>query len=751
MAGGTRPNPLDRQYMLRALKELSQPTSEVNLPDGLLAVPLLRHQRIALSWMVQKETSSLCSSGGILADDQGLGKTVSTIALILKERPPLLETCNTAQNSVLEIVDLDDDPLPENGLMTKEFDAPQDTSRNGKAITSVNSSVHAKGRLSAGTLVVCPTSVLRQWADELANKVTWRANLSVLVYHGSNRNKDHHELAKYDVVLTTYSIVSLEVPKDDGEKESATTSKKRKCTSSSESGKKMLKDDAGPLAKVAWFRVVLDEAQSIKNYRTLVSKACWGLRAKRRWCLSGTPIQNSIDDLYSYFRFLRYDPYDELETFCSKIKVPITNNPRIGYSKLQAILKIIMLRRTKDTVLDGQPIISLPPKRVKCKRVTFSQEEHDFYSKLETDSRAQFQEYADAGTVKQNYVHILSMLLRLRQACNHPQLVKGYNSTSPWTSSVETTVKIPRERQLILLKCLEACVALCGICNDVPEDAVVSVCGHIFCNQCISEHLTGEDIQCPATNCKTDLSRCSVFSEATLKNSLSDRSCDLLLGTSGSEAEDSEPFSNTRSIYSSKIIAALKALQSFNKPKCHTSQETCMLNTSKESTACSSTSSGDVPKNKALVFSQWTGMLDLLEEGLIDSSIEYRRLDGTMSVIARDKAVKDFNTLPEVTVMIMSLKAACLGLNMVAACRVVMLDLWWNPTVEDQAIDRAHRIGQTRTVKVYRLTVKNTIEDRILALQEKKREMVASALGEDESGGRLSCLTVDDLKYLFMM
>ncbi|XP_058725735.1 helicase-like transcription factor CHR28 [Vicia villosa] len=637
-------------------KDLSRPTSEVNLPDGLLAVPLLRHQRIALSWMVKKETSSLRSSGGILADDQGLGKTVSTIALILKERSPLLETCNTAQNSVLEIMDLDDDPLPENGVMTKEFDARQDISRNGKAITSVNSSVHAKGRPSAGTLVICPTSVLRQWADELANKVTWRANLSVLVYHGSNRIKDHHELAKYDVVLTTYSIVSLEVPKDDGEKETiedrATTSKKRKCPSSSKSGKK--KDDAGPLAKVAWYRVVLDEAQSIKNHITLVSKACWGLRAKRIWCLSGTPIQNSIDDLYSYFRFLRYYPYDELTTFCSKIKVPITNNPSIGYVKLQAILKVIMLRRTKATILDGEPIISLPPKHVKCKRVKFSQEEHDFYSKLETDSRAQFQ----VQNVKQNYVHILSMLLRLRQACNHPQLVKGYNSTSHWTSSVETTVKIPRERQLILLKCLEACVALCGICNDVPEDAVVSVCGHIFCNQCISEHLTGEDIQCPATNCKTELSGSSVFSEATLNNSLSDRSCDLLLGTSGSEVEDSEPFSKTRPIYSSKIIAALKALQSFNKRKCHTSQETCMLNTSKESTACNSTSSCDVPKKKAIVFSQWTGMLDFL------------------------------GSIP---------------------CKL-------------------HQI-----------------------FKEKKREMIASALGEDESGGRLSCLTVDDLKYLFMM
>jgi SNF2 family DNA or RNA helicase len=110
-------------------------------------------------------------------------------------------------------------------------------------------------------------------------------------------------------------------------------------------------------------------------------------------------------------------------------------------------------------------------------------------------------------------------------------------------------------------------------------------------------------------------------------------------------------------------------------------------------------------------------MLDLLEVPLKQAGFCYRRLDGTMSVLARDRAVSDFNTRPEVTVMIMSLKAASLGLNMVSACHVLLLDVWWNPTTEDQAIDRAHRIGQTRAVNVSRFTVKNTIEDRILALQ----------------------------------
>ncbi|GFZ03097.1 SNF2 domain-containing protein [Actinidia rufa] len=744
--------------------------------------------RIALSWMVKKETASLHCSGGILADDQGLGKTISAIALILKERAPSSRACpdSLKQNEIVTLnLDEDDD------CVSKLDRSKQYMVSNGTSLKGRDTSMQAMGRPAAGTLVVCPTSVLRQWADELHNKVTTKANLSVLVYHGSNRTKDPFELAKYDVVLTTYSIVSMEVPKqplvdkDDDEtgRQEAhvvhpmgdSLSKKRKYPSSS--GKKSLKDKKGmdsalfessarPLAQVGWFRVVLDEAQSIKNHRTQVARACWGLRAKRRWCLSGTPIQNAVDDLYSYFRFLKYDPYAVYKSFCSRIKFPINRNPTKGYRKLQAVLKTIMLRRTKGTLLDGEPIINLPPKSVELKKVDFTKEERDFYCRLETDSRAQFAEYAAAGTVKQNYVNILLMLLRLRQACDHPLLVRGRNSSSAWRSSIEVAKKLPREKQSCLLNCSEASLAICGICNDPPEDAVVTNCGHVFCNQCICEHLTGDDNQCPTKNCKTRLSLSVIFSKDTLKNALSEQSGH---DSAGTEVSDKlEPGSWSQSFYSSKIKAALEFLQSLSKPSHCTPGTSSLKSIDDERSTCPENSSDPVSRwleldernsdldkglndsikvagEKAIVFSQWTRMLDLLETSLKNSSIQYRRLDGTMSVVARDKAVKDFNALPEVSVMIMSLKAASLGLNMVAACRVILLDLWWNPTTEDQAIDRAHRIGQTRPVTVLRLTVKDTVEDRILALQQRKRVMVASAFDEDDKGSRQTRLTEEDL------
>ncbi|XP_034592714.1 helicase-like transcription factor CHR28 isoform X3 [Setaria viridis] len=771
---GMRYKPHDERITLRlALQDISQPKLEANPPDGVLAVPLLRHQKIALSWMVQKETSSPHCSGGILADDQGLGKTVSAISLILTERPPVPQS-STIKKEPCEAVTLDDDdeddcaePNLKKQMQTCSSELTSNTVKQENPIVAV------KTRPAAGTLVVCPTSVLRQWAGELKNKVTSKANLSFLIYHGSNRTKDPDELTKYDVVLTTYSIVSMEVPKqsnpdsDDEEKGkpdrygapvSSSGSKKRKPPSSKKMKNKSAAESSlpeKPLAKVAWFRVILDEAQSIKNYRTQVARACWGLRAKRRWCLSGTPIQNAVEDLYSYFRFLRYDPYAVYKQFCSMIKIPISRNPTNGYKKLQLVLKTVMLRRTKATMLDGKPIISLPPKTVSLKTVDFTSEERNFYNTLEVESREQFKEYAAAGTVRQNYVNILLMLLRLRQACDHPHLVRGHESTSNWMSSLEMAKKLPMERQQQLLICLQSCSAICALCNDAPEDAVVTICGHVFCNQCILEQLTGDDSVCPVSNCRVRLNTTSLFSRDTLECSLSRLTCNFKSNDTRMEMVHAEKRPGTDSSYaSSKVRAALDILLSL--PKIDPTQ---MINSKNSIGLASEKFDGKGPleqtntklTEKAIVFSQWTRMLDLLEVHLKASHVTYRRLDGTMSVAARDKAVKDFNTVPEVTVMIMSLKAASLGLNMVAACHVLMLDLWWNPTTEDQAVDRAHRIGQTRPVTVSRLTIKDTVEDRILALQEKKREMVASAFGEDRSGSRQTRLTVEDLNYLFMV
>ncbi|XP_010528780.1 PREDICTED: helicase-like transcription factor CHR28 [Tarenaya hassleriana] len=790
----------ERLVYQAALQDLNQPKTEAKLPDGLLSVPLLRHQKIALAWMLQKETRSLHCLGGILADDQGLGKTISIIALIQLQKFHSKSKPENSNNQKAEALDLDADDELEGNNTVQPFEKPESKSdkeamslgvdykdqcgssglKNAKdEEASTSRQTFNRKRPAAGTLVVCPASVLRQWARELDEKVADESKLSVLIYHGGNRTKDPVELAQYDVVLTTYSIVTNEVPKqplvdedeldekntekygltsgfstDRKRKDAAATSKKSK-----KKGRKRIDDssidpDCGTLARVGWLRVVLDEAQTIKNHRTQVARACCSLRAKRRWCLSGTPIQNTIDDLYSYFRFLRYDPYAVYKSFYHTIKVPISRNSLHGYKKLQAVLRAIMLRRTKGTIIDGQPIIKLPPKTVNLSKVDFSLEERSFYRKLEADSRSQFKAYAAAGTVNQNYANILLMLLRLRQACDHPQLVKGYNSDSVGKVSEEAVKRLPKEARINLLNRLESSSAICYVCSDPPEDPVVTSCGHVFCYQCVSEYITGDENMCPVPKCRELLGHDVVFSESTLRNCISD---DL-----GCSSVDHFPVNSVlkSEFGSSKIKAVLDILQSVSKPRCPNSEQHGQAPSSSKPVdddiaiveQKSIYSSSHIPGPiKTIIFSQWTGMLDLVEQSMIENDIEFRRLDGTMSLAARDRAVKDFNNDPDVKVMLMSLKAGNLGLNMVAACHVILLDLWWNPTTEDQAVDRAHRIGQTRPVTVTRLTIRDTVEDRILALQEEKRKMVASAFGEDHGGGSAARLTVDDLKYLFMV
>ncbi|XP_042045789.1 helicase-like transcription factor CHR28 [Salvia splendens] len=763
--GEERPvGPDERLVFQAAVQDLHQQQKEADLPDGLLSVSLLRHQRIALAWMLRQESSGLCI-GGILADDQGLGKTISTIALIQKQKT--LEAKSKAKESSstkTEAFNLDDD-YGVSGSVALD-DANQIKVSDSLAMLPQASNSTPKSRPRAGTLIVCPASVVRQWARELDEKVPKRAKLRVLVYHGGNRTKNPVTLARYDAVLTTYAIVSNEVPKqplvegdDDELKDGGAVSsafameKKQKKSSVNKKFKKGKNDDlnapdrnCGTLAKVIWSRVVLDESQTIKNHRTQIARACCSLKAKRRWCLSGTPIQNSIDELFSYFRFLKYEPYDNYKTFGSSIKGLILRDSVKGYKKLQFVLRNIMLRRTKGDLIDGKPIINLPPKKVHLTRVDFSLEERAFYEKLEFDSRKQFKAYAAAGTVSQNYANILLMLLRLRQACDHPLLAKGLSSDPVGKDSSEMAKILPRELLVNLLKPLEASLAICLVCRDPPENAVVTMCGHVFCYQCVSDHLTGEDNTCPAHQCKEQLGADVIFSRSTLRRSL----CVDVDGDTPVQCElRDESAVLQRNYVSSKIKSALEILKScISKGQSSESQDFFVFDED-VSASDHEFEAASVAPEKAIVFSQWTSMLDLVEMSLKNNHISYRRLDGTMSIAARDKAVKDFNTDPEVDVMLMSLKAGNLGLNMVAACRVILLDLWWNPTTEDQAVDRAHRIGQTRTVTVSRLTVKDTVEDRILSLQDDKRKMVASAFGEDQSGCHGARLSMEDLRFLF--
>ncbi|KAG8786875.1 hypothetical protein FRC12_016137 [Ceratobasidium sp. 428] len=152
-------------------------------------------------------------------------------------------------------------------------------------------------------------------------------------------------------------------------------------------------------------------------------------------------------------------------------------------------------------------------------------------------------------------------------------------------------------------------------------------------------------------------------------------------------------------------------------------------------------------EDKTIVFSQFTSMLDLLEPFLGDARIKYTRLDGSMIPKEREVALDKIRNSSTTKTILISFKAGSTGLNLTACNNVILLDLWWNPALEDQAFDRAHRLGQTKDVNIYKLTIKDTVEDRILKLQDTKRDLAKAALSGDKiSNNRLR---LDDIMNLF--
>ena len=151
--------------------------------------------------------------------------------------------------------------------------------------------------------------------------------------------------------------------------------------------------------------------------------------------------------------------------------------------------------------------------------------------------------------------------------------------------------------------------------------------------------------------------------------------------------------------------------------------------------------------DKAVVFSQFLGMLALIKEKMKELGVDYAYFDGSSTVAERERAIQRFQNDDNCRVFLISLKAGGVGLNLTAADYVYIVDPWWNPAVEQQAIDRTHRIGQTKNIFAYRMICTDTVEDKILKLQERKRNLAREVITDDE--GFVKTLTKEDVEYLF--
>ena len=474
--------------------------------------------------------------------------------------------------------------------------------------------------------------------------------------------------------------------------------------------------------------------------------------------------------------------------------------------QLQALLKAILLRRTKSSKIDGKPILQLPPRVTEQVHAVFSDDEQELYRALESQTQLQFNRYLRAGTVGRNYSNMLVLLLRLRQACCHPHLIHDFAvESNQVTEEIDLVANAKQFDASVISRLKENEAPECPVCIDVAENAIIFFpCGHSTCAECFARisdpsqglaqgHDGTFEIKCP--NCRAKIDPKKITDSASFRkvhyaentggvatdtqpedkddDSSSDDEeddsdeSDTLNGFIVADEEDPDGEGARRSKKRSrkgkgkgkavkkarKTLAELKKDAMKNakaKRKYLRSLEKRWEPSAKVDKAMEILQQiGDAQEGeKTIVFSQFTSLLDLLEIPIMRKGWGYRRYDGSMKPAQRNEAVLDFSDNPDCKIMLVSLKAGNSGLNLVAASQVIILDPFWNPYIEDQAIDRAHRIGQMRPVVIHRILVENTVEDRILSLQDKKRELIEGALDEKASS-QVGRLGIRELAFLF--
>ncbi|XP_029470884.1 LOW QUALITY PROTEIN: helicase-like transcription factor [Rhinatrema bivittatum] len=739
-------------------------------PAEAVATPLLPHQKQALAWMVSRENSKELPPfweqrnnlyyntltnfsekekpenvlGGILGDDMGLGKTLAAIALILTnfhDGNPLPVEKRETDQSQKECNLTDNSGMYEKGSTSKHHKGKCGKSSSGKhwkdatnkesavlnmkeesevahleisssrlkrkkatkvkytfisdseeveeclprkmkvaAMSQCSSKVVSKKRTRA-TLIICPLSVLSNWIDQVEQHVRPDVHMNVYVYYGPERSKDPEILSKQDVVLTTYSVLTYDYG----------------CRGNS------------PLHKVRWLRVVLDEGHTIRNPNAQQTKAAVDLEADRRWVLTGTPIQNSLKDLWSLLSFFKLKPFADKEWWHRTIQRPVTMGDQGGLRRLQALVKNITLRRTKTSKVKGKAVLELPERKVFIQHITLSEDERQVYESLKHEGRAVISRYFNEGTVLMHYADVLALLVRLRQLCCHLHLVTNTSFSGP---PGESTPEELREKLVNKIKLVVSSGSdeECAICLDSLIFPVITQCAHVFCKPCICQVIHSEQ-----PNAKCPLCR----GELHLEHLVECPQEESETATVGKTSKEWLP--------SSKVSALMHALIELRKKD---------------------------PAIKSLIVSQFTAFLSIIETPLRESGFVFARLDGSMTQKKRIEAIQCFQSpAPESpTIMLLSLKAGGVGLNLTAASRVFLMDPAWNPAAEEQCFDRCHRLGQKQEVIITKFIVKNSVEENMLKIQDKKRELAAGAFGAKKmNSSEMKQAKINEIKTLIDM
>ncbi|KAK5166897.1 uncharacterized protein LTR77_007626 [Saxophila tyrrhenica] len=530
----------------------------------------------------------------------------------------------------------------------------------------------AAQRKTGTTLIVAPLSVMSNWTGQIAQHIHEGHALKVYTYHGNGRvHMTAEDFAQYDVVITTYQTLASDfMPKGKGSK-----APERKLRSSG-------------LYSLEWRRVILDEGHTIRNPTSKGAAAVTAVIATNRWCLTGTPIVNSLKDLYSLLRFVGITGgLDQLEIFNRVLVRPLKQGNPSATFLLQAVMAAFTLRRRKEMKYID---LRLPKLDEYIHRIDFTPKERERYDALTAEAQGLLKNYESKHGRKgkgagQAFQHLLEILLRMRQCCNHWQLCGERITNLLAQLEEQKTVDLKPENKKALQDMLQIQIESqedCAICLETLHNPLITTCGHAFGQECISKVIETQR-KCPM--CRAEL----------------DDTCLVPPQNDGDEKADDQ-MDLTQS--SSKLEAMMEITTATN-------------------------TEGD----KTIIFSQWTRFLDIVQSRLDREGYKYCRIDGTMKAQEREAALQALEKDAGCTIMLASLNVCSVGLNLTAANQIILSDTWWAPAIEDQACDRVHRLGQRKETRVFRLVMDKTIEEGTLRIQEDKRKLMKLAFSEKES------------------
>ncbi|KAL0782610.1 hypothetical protein CaCOL14_000516 [Colletotrichum acutatum] len=549
--------------------------------------------------------------GGVLADEMGLGKTLTMLALSAAARDPKSDcSCQVGKDS-------------------------PDATEN-----------------ILGTLVVVPLSLLVVWEDQIREHMA--PEFRSLIYHGNTRKTPRARLRQCDIVITTYNIIAAEwneLKRSRSAKSSTTT-----------------------LVESKWHRVILDEAHIIRSPGTQNARAVCALEATHRWCITGTPLQNRTQDIFSLLKFLRVYPYDSFEVFDRDITKPCkVQVEERGLQLLRKLMRMVTLHRSKK-------VIELPSIQEAIQEVEMTTAEQSMYEEARDGTRRFISDVLDseAGAQGSSYIHAFRRVNDMRYICNNGIRQRGRRLNPSPLSEVESESETGVDELDHILDNLDEACFDCG--TDIT-DAQESY-----------------DIREVLTDMKANQQQiCVECSRRQLHTQQPDTDLeDPVASQVESQTLATEP------LLSSKVKAVASFVES-------------------------------IPRGeKCVIFSFWTTTLETMQRALDDCGISSCCYRGDMKYAVRTESLKKFSNDETIKAILVSISCGGQGLDLTIANHCILIEPQWNPMVEEQAIARVHRLGQQHAVSVTRFVMKGTIERKVLERQMRKKVLANLVLGREK-------------------